>query len=79
MTEADEETTAAKLESPANEAVKLCWPTARVVVVKEATPPEIAPVPICVAPSKKVTMPEGAPALQLVSVVDSVSGVPAAK
>ena len=44
--------------SEANFAVILCEPTRRVEVVNVAVVPEITPVPMLVAPSIKVTVPD---------------------
>lgn len=53
------ELAAAKLESPLYWAVIECVPTARLFVVKVAVPELNVPLPRFVAPSKKVTVPEG--------------------
>ena len=51
-----------KLVSPEYVAVIECDPTDNVEVVKVAMPPDTAPVPRVVTPSKNVTVPDGLPA-----------------
>jgi hypothetical protein len=54
---------AAKSVSPLYVAVIECEPTAREEVVSAATPPINVPWPIGVVPSRKLTLPVGAPAV----------------
>jgi hypothetical protein len=58
---AGDEVDAAKLVSPEYDAVIECAPTASVEVLNVAVPELSVPVPICVAPSLKVTVPVGLP------------------
>ena len=56
------EVLAAKLLSPPYCAVMLCVPCVSVPIETEAVPPARVPAPICVDPSKKVTVPVMVPA-----------------
>jgi len=60
----------AKFVSPPYTAVMLCAPTDRDAVLKVATPEASAPVPNCVAPSLKVTVPVGVPPAPLTVAVN---------
>lgn len=61
-----------KLPSPPYDAVIECDAVLNALVVYVATPPLIVPVPKVVAPSEKVTVPEGEPAPGEVAVTVAV-------
>src|ERR1700751_2536674 len=73
---------ARKLLVATKAALMVCVPTLRELVVKAATPEELrVPVPICVVPSRKLTVPETTPAGEVtvavkVMLVPAVAGEP---